>query len=135
MSTCTEFLSELGFGEIVEDMELTDEYDIELNGSIYEKNITLLKDEFDDEFIVDMFLCYNAVLLRSDFAERLHLIKKQFDTDMWGTLVQYEWNETGGSSVFHLMDFLEVGYFEAHLAEVCDKVRSLWVADYGEDEL
>ena len=135
MSTCAEFLSKLGFGEIVEDMELADEYDIELNGSIYEKNITLLKDEFDDEFIVDMFLCYNEVLLCSDFAEMLHLIKKQFDTDMWGTLIQYEWNETGESSVFHLMDVLEVDYFAAHLAEVCDKVRSLWVNDYGDDEL
>ena len=135
MSKYSEFLTKLGFGKNVADMELIYKYDIESNGSIYEKNITLLKDEFDDCFIVDMFLYYNDVLLRSDFEEKLRQIEKQFDTDMWGTLIQYEWSEKGESSVFYLMDVLNVGYFEAHLAEVCDKVRSLWVADYGEDEL
>lgn len=46
---------------------------------------------------------YNAVFMRRDFGEMLNQIEKQFETDMWGTLIQYEWNETGESSVFYLM--------------------------------
>lgn len=78
---------------------------------------------------------YNSVLLRSDFGEMIDQIKKQRDTGMWETLIQYEWNETGESSAFHLMAVFEIDYFESHLAAVCDKVHSLWINDYGDAEL
>ena len=139
MSRCVEFLTKLGFGEIIDDcrfdVELINEDDIECFDDLYKENISTLKDEFDDEFILDMFVVYNTIFMRSDFEEMIRQIKKQFDTNMWGTLIQYEWYETGESSVFSLMNNLKIGYFDANLAEVCNKVRSLWVNDYGDDDL
>ncbi len=139
MSSCVEFLTKLGFGGSIDDcrfdFELIDEDDIECFDNLYKNNISTLKEEFDDGFILDMFVVYNTVFMRSDFEEMICQIEEQFDTDMWGTLIQYEWYETGESSVFKLMDNLEIGYFESNLADVCAKVRSVWVSDYGDDEL
>ena len=137
MSKCIEFLTELGFGEIIGNdfsLEHIAEEDFDFFSDQFEKNITILQDEFDDEFIVAMFVHYNPVFMRGDLSEKLSQIEKEFDTDMWGSLIQYEWNTTGESSIFYLMDVLEIGYFDSHLPEVCNKVRSIWENDYGEDE-
>ena len=138
MSRCTEFLTNLGFREIIDNdfhLEDIDEDVIELYADLFEKNISILRDELDDEFIVEMFVYYNSVFMRVDFSEIIGRIKKEFDTDMWGTMIQYEWNETGESSVFYLLDALSIGYFDSNLSEVCSKVRSTWVNDYGDAEL
>ena len=138
MSRCTEFLTNLGFRETIDNdfpLEDIDDDVIELYADLFEKNISILRDELDDEFIVEMFVYYNSVFMRVDFSEIIGRIKKEFDTDMWGTMIQYEWNETGESSVFYLLDALSIGYFDSHLSEVCSKVRSTWVNDYGDAEL
>lgn len=136
MSRCIEFLTELGFGEIIGNdfsfEHITDD-DFDFFSDQFEKNISILQNDFDDEFIVAMFVHYNPVFMRSNFGEMLSQIEKEFDTDMWGSLIQYEWHTTGASSVFYLMDVLEIGYFDLHLPEVCNKVRSIWDNDYGED--
>ena len=138
MASFIEFLTDLGFGEIIENefsIEDSNDYDIEHYGNIYRKNIMMMKDEFDDYFIVEVFLYYNTVLMRSDFCEMLNSVKMQMDTDMWSTLIVYEFNETGESSVFSLMDNLTVGYFDANLENICKKVRAVWIEDYGDSEL
>ena len=138
MSRCTEFLTNLGFRETIDNdfpLEDIDDDVIELYADLFEKNISILRDELDDEFIVEMFVYYNSVFMRVDFSEIIGRIKKEFDTDMWGTMIQYEWNETGESSVFYLLDALSIGYFDSHLSEGCSKVRSTWVNDYGDAEL
>ena len=134
-----QFLLDLDFEEeqIEEciDLEQEEFFDLEYNSSIYQENLVFMKTEFDDYFILQMFSIFSSVFMCSDFKEMLDNIKNQFNTDMWGTLIQYEWNETGESSVFELMDTLEIGYFEANLPIVCNKVRSLWVSDYSDEEL
>ncbi len=138
MSRCIEFLTELGFGEIIGNdfsLEHIAEDDFDFFGDQFEENISILREEFDDEFIVAMFVDYTPVFMRDDFSEMLSQIEKEFNTDMWGSLIQYEWNTTGESSIFDLMDVLEIGYFDSHLSEVCNKIRSIWESDYGEDEM
>ena len=138
MSSYIDFLTNLGFGEVLQEefsLEDSDFYDIEMYEDIYSENIEVMKDEFDDGFIIEMFLAFNTVFMRSDFSEMLDQIREQFGTDMWSTLIAYEWNEKGNSSIFELMDNLMIGYFEANISEVCKRVRSVWVNDYGDSEL
>ena len=138
MSSYMDFLTKLGFDDVLTEefsLEDSDFYEIELYEDIYSNNIKKMKDEFDDSFIIEMFVSFNPVFMRSDFGEKLDQIEKQFDTDMWSTLIQYEWNETRNSSIFELMDNLMVGYFEANVGEVCERVRAIWVNDYGDSEL
>lgn len=138
MSSYIEFLEKLGFGNVLEeefDLEDHDAYDIEHDGDIYSKNIEEMKGEFDDSFIIDMFLCFNSVLMHPDFCDKLGQIRKQFNTHMWSNLISNEWYETGESSIFKLMNSLEIGDFEANLGEICERVRAVWVNAYGDSEL
>lgn len=138
MSSYMDFLEKLGFGNVLEeefDLEDDDAYDIEYFGDIYRKNIEEMKGEFDDSFIIEMFSCFNNVFRCSDFCEKLGQIRKQFNTHMWSTLIAYEWDTTKESSVFKLMDSLVIGDFEANLGEICERVRAVWVNDYGDSEL
>lgn len=138
MASFIKFLSDLGFGDVIKEqfsIEDSDRFDIEGFGDNYRKNIDAMKDEFDDSFIVDCFLSFNTVLMRGDFCQMLEMVKNEFGTDMWGTLIAYEWTETGNSSIMELMDSLEVGRFESELANACETARSVWINDYGDGDL
>lgn len=124
MKKCMNFLSELGLGDAAaeffdpEDFALVSEQYIEDFADVYAKNIGAIKDEFSDDFVVGMFLCFNTVFMRSDFCEMLDQVREQFGTDLWSEQIEYEWSSTGESAVFELMDSLEIGSFEQRLAGV-----------------
>lgn len=138
MSEIRDFLIATGFEE-----ELVDEYDWAYNEHcydldscerIYTEILTFIREEFDDDFALAMFLHYSSVF-SSSCIDQLLAVKAYFNSDMWATYVAYEYGETGTSSVFELMDVMVVGYFESHLAAVCDKVKAVWVNDYGKEDL
>lgn len=130
------FLMEQGFDEArIEEYVSLDDCCLDSCAELYAEHLGLMREEFDDWFVLQMFSMYTGVFMRTDFAQQLEAVRRQFDTDMWATLIQYEWSQTGESAVFGLMDDLSVGGFEAGLKEVCANARSLWVQDYGEDDL
>lgn len=131
-----DLLANLGFIDIDEQFKKEQfNTDLELYASIYTANINAMKETFDENFILDMLLLYTDVFTYDDFCDKLNRIQNCFNTDMWSSLIQYEWNNYGESSVFELMDCLKTAYFENHLVEVCKKVRNRWIEDYGEGEL
>jgi hypothetical protein len=137
MKKLVEFLTKLGFEESICDpfpAVRFEEDDLEWYSDRFEKNISLMRGKFDDEFIVEAFVIYTTAFMVSDFEEKLRQIEIELDADLWAKLIQHEWYMTGESSVFALMDNLMIGYFENHISEVCDHVRSVWENDEYDDD-
>jgi len=130
-NVCIDFLKEIGFDhELVEDLVESRGVEIYKDVESYKEQIISriekMRGEFDDEFIIDMFLFYDTVFINGGFCEKLEKIREQFNTPMWSEAIQYEWATTGESSVFDLMDVWEIGYFEKNLEAVCQKVWSVY---------
>ena len=135
MNNCKTFLASLGFEDIFSekcDFNGITALDYEIYGDIYRKNIEVMKVEFHYEFIVDMFLIFNTVFMRSDFNERLESIHRKLDTSLWSELIENEWNTTGDSSIFHLMDLMVSHQFEENIGQICERVCSIWKSQYEE---
>lgn len=134
MRTIKEILLAEGFCEELIDENILPEsyqlYDIDSCESIYVSILSFMREDFDDWFILAMFATYPAQFMSSSQIDNLLSIKAYFNSDMWSTYIQYEFSETGSSSIFELMDCMIVGEFEERLADTCEKVKSLWISDY-----
>lgn len=102
-------------------------YDLDSCESIYVSIVSFMREDFDDWFILEMFASYPAQFMSSSRIDDLLSIKACFNSDMWSTYIQYEFSETGISSIFELMDCMVVGEFEEKLEETCKKVKAIWV--------
>ena len=135
MRNIRDFLIEEGFDKALIDDSISPDnygiYDLESCESVYTSIFSFMREDFDDWYILAMFTLYSGVFLSGSCIDKLGAVKVQFASDMWATYMQYEFSERGISSIFELMDSLVIGEFEAEKANVCDKVKSVWLSDYS----
>lgn len=135
MRTIRDVLIAEGFKETQIDDSIVPEnyhyYDVDCCEGIYKSILSFMKTDFDDWFTLSMFATYPGMFMSSGVVDDLLAIKTYFNSDMWSTYIQYEFSETGTSSVFELMDTLLVGGFEAEMENVCEEVKTFWEKDYG----
>jgi len=139
MKTIKEFLLSEGYKENLINEYIMPEnyysYDLDYCENIYRKNLSFMRKDFDDSFILEMLSRYSGQFMSSSLFSRLSAVKLQFGTDMWATLIQYEFAETGTSTIFDLMDSLVVREFESELKKACEKIRTIWLDSYGDLDL
>ncbi len=80
---------------------------------------------FDKYFILDMIMTYSHNFNETDLKDKLEQVRECFDSDFWFKYMYFEWDEKGYSSIFELIDVLEIGYFEKHLKEICDRLKNI----------
>lgn len=134
MQTIKEFLLAQGYSENLIDKHIPPEnylfFDLEYCEGIYRSNLAFMQKDFDEWFVIEMLAQYSCVFMSSSLQDKLQLARAAFGTDMWSSFVQYEYDHTGHSTLFELIDSLVIGAFETKLANVCKKIRSLWEEDY-----
>lgn len=90
------------------------------------ENIRYMKDNhFEKYFVLDMVMTYPHQFNGRYLKDKLMKVKECFDTDFWFEYMYFEWDETGYSSIFELFDVLEIGYFEKHVLNICNKLKNI----------